>query len=117
PDDNEDATRIDEILGDLVERDYLLKLPDSTFPGTDEYIFKHNKERIALEARISAAQKKRYHQTIADWLEYQSPSQQNEQDAAMLARHREAAAEPHLSGITYLRAGDLAHTRYANASA
>ena len=32
----------------LVERDYVLKLPDSTFGGSEEYIFKHNKEREAL---------------------------------------------------------------------
>jgi tetratricopeptide (TPR) repeat protein len=117
PGDNEDIERIDENLADLVERDYILKLPDSTFPGTDEYIFKHNKERLALEARLSGAQKKRYHQTIADWLEHQSPVVANEQDAAMLARHREAAGEAHLAGITYLRAGDLARSRYANTSA
>ncbi len=117
PDDDDDVQRIDEILVDLIERDYILKLPDSNFAGTDEYIFKHNKERIALAARISSALKKRYHQTIADWLEHQSNIHSNEQDAAMLAQHREAAGEPHLAGLTYLRAGDLARSRYANSSA
>ncbi len=115
--DDDEAPRIDEILGDLVERDYVLKLPDSTFPGTDEYIFKHNKERIALESRISSTSKKRYHQTIADWLEHQSNIHSNEQDAAMLAQHREAAGEAHQAGLTFLRAGDLARSRYANTSA
>jgi tetratricopeptide (TPR) repeat protein len=117
PDDNEDIERIDEVLGDLVERDYILKLPDSTLPGTDEYIFKHNKERLALEARTAGSAKKRYHQTIADWLDQQSNIHANEQDAAMLARHREAAGEAHLAGLTYLRAGDVARSRYANTSA
>jgi len=57
--DNEDAERIDEIIGDLVERDYILKLPDSTFPGTDEYIFKHNKERVTIEKRLNSAVRRR----------------------------------------------------------
>lgn len=117
PEDDEDIPRIDEILTELVDRDYILKLPDSNFAGTDEYIFKHNKERLALGARISPSLKRRYHQTIADWLEHQSNIQSNEQDAAMLAQHREAANEPHLAGLTFLRAGDLARSRYANASA
>jgi len=32
-------------IQELVDRDYLLRLPDSTFPGDEEYVFKHNLER------------------------------------------------------------------------
>jgi tetratricopeptide (TPR) repeat protein len=117
PGDTEDIDRIDEILGDLVDRDYILKLPDSTFPGTDEYIFKHNKERVAIEQRLSAAAKKRHHASIADWLEHQANVHSNEEYCGMLASHREAAGEDYQAGLTYLRAGNLARARYANSKA
>ncbi|MBM4360225.1 MAG: tetratricopeptide repeat protein [Deltaproteobacteria bacterium] len=115
--DDEDLERIDGLLADLVERDYILKLPDSNFAGTDEFVFKHNKERAALESRISPTLRRRYHQTIADWLEQQSTIHSNEQDAAMLARHREAAGDTQAAGLIFLIAGDLARGRYAHASA
>jgi len=115
--DNEDIERIDEVLNDLVERDYILKLPDSTFPGSDEYIFKHNKEREAIRQRIPSNAMRRHHQTIADWLEHQSNIHSNEEYAAMLAQHREAGGDPRDSGLTYLQAGDLARARYANTKA
>src|SRR4029077_14177283 len=57
PDD--DAAVISATLGDLVDRDHVLKLPDSTFPGSDEYIFKHNKERETIQKRTSSTAAKR----------------------------------------------------------
>jgi tetratricopeptide (TPR) repeat protein len=117
PRDDEDVTRVDEILADLVERDYILKLPDSTFPGTDEYIFKHNKERVAVEQRVSAAAMKRHHKCVADWMEHQSSVHSNEEYCAMLASHRDLGGEAYAGGLTYLRAGNLARARYANAKA
>ncbi|MBI4701040.1 MAG: tetratricopeptide repeat protein [Deltaproteobacteria bacterium] len=115
--DDEDAERIDELLADLVERDYLLKLPDSTFPGTDEYIFKHNKEREAVEQHLSTAARRRLHRIIADWMEHQENVQTNVEYAAMLARHRELGGDGYEAGLTYLRAGDLARQRYSNSRA
>ena len=115
--EDDDRRRVDELLGDLVERDYILRLPDSSFPGSDEYIFKHNKERLALDARRSAAQNKRYHRTIAEWLEQQSNIESNEEYAGMLARHRELAQDNHAAGLAYLRAGDVARERYAHTKA
>ncbi len=53
---------VEEILGaleDLVDRDYILKLPDSTFPGSDEYVFKHNREREAIAKRTKKSAEKR----------------------------------------------------------
>ncbi|MCA9624552.1 MAG: AAA family ATPase, partial [Myxococcales bacterium] len=117
PEDNEDIERIDEILQDLVERDYILRLPDSTFPGTDEYIFKHNKERVAVSQRVSAVAKQRYHKTIADWMEHQGGVFDNEEYAAMLASHRDLGGEAYAAGLIYLRAGNLARARYAAATA
>ncbi len=113
----EDDEKVAEILGDLVDRDYILRLPDSTFPGTEEYIFKHNKERVAIEQRMSAAMKTRHHRTIADWMEHQANIHSNEEYLAMLANHRERGGEPYQAGLTFLHAGNLARARYAHASA
>ncbi len=55
----DDVAEIQEILEDLEEREYLLKLPDSTFSGSDELIFKHNKEREALVKRTAAGAARR----------------------------------------------------------
>ena len=43
-----------QLLTALVERDYLLELPDSTFSDEAEYVFKHHLEREQLSARTSA---------------------------------------------------------------
>jgi tetratricopeptide (TPR) repeat protein len=117
PSDDEEGKHIDDVLRDLVERDYILELPDSTFAGTDEYIFKHNKERVTIEQRLSSAVRRRYHLSIADWLEHQPNIFGNEEYTAMLARHRDEGGDPFQAGLTYLRAGNLARARYANAKA
>jgi tetratricopeptide (TPR) repeat protein len=115
--EDEDSERVGEVLSDLVDRDYLLKLPDSTFPATDEYIFKHNKEREMLERRLPVAARRRHHATIADWMEHQSNIHSNEEYTAMLAHHREEGGDHYQAGLTFLHAGNLARSRYANSKA
>ncbi len=116
-DECEDAERIDELLGDVVERDYILKLPDSTFPGTEEYIFKHNKERLAIEQRLSSATRRRIHAVIADWMEHQQGIDSHEEYTSMLAHHHEEAGDDYRAGLLYLRAGQQARARYASTKA
>jgi len=43
---------------ELVERDYILSMPDSTFPGEQEFVFKHNLEREQLEREIGSVCRK-----------------------------------------------------------
>ncbi len=112
-----ETVRIREILEELVERDYILKLPDSTFPSSDEYIFKHNKEREAISKRTSPALLKRYHAVLADWMEHQETIRANEEYIAMLADHREKAGEPVRAGLDYVEAGNAARRRYASSKA
>jgi tetratricopeptide (TPR) repeat protein len=113
----QDTVDIQAILEDLVERDYVLKLPDSTFAGSDEYIFKHTKEREALVKRTPAGALRRYHQVIAEWLDHQRGVHANEEHLAMLAEHREKGGDAPGAGLVFLEAGDLARRRYANARA
>lgn len=114
---NEDEARIAHILEDLVDRDYLLPMPDSTFPGEKEYVFKHNLERESLEKLVSGAVVKRYHQALADWLEYRTGVRAHEEHVAALAWHRERAGATARAAGTWLEAGDIARGRYANQKA
>jgi tetratricopeptide (TPR) repeat protein len=112
-----DRALIKEILGDLFERDYVLRLPDSTFSEDEEYVFKHNLERETLFKLVPPARARRYHQAVADWLSFKPHVQTHEEYMGMLARHRERAGHRVHAAATYLQAADLARSRYANQKA
>ncbi len=115
--DTPDVAQVKELLKELVERDYVLKLPDSTFAGDEEYVFKHNLEREALLKLTSPGAAKRFHQAIADWLAFKEHVQTQEEYVGMLARHREKAGSLVQAAVAYLQAADVARERYANAKA
>jgi tetratricopeptide (TPR) repeat protein len=112
-----DVLLVRQILGELVERDYVLRLPDSSFSSDEEYVFKHNLEREALERLTPPALARRYHRAVADWLAFRENVEASEENLEMLARHREKAGEPALAAVAYVKAGDVARSRYANAKA
>jgi tetratricopeptide (TPR) repeat protein len=115
--DSTDVQDIRNLLNELTERDYVLKLPDSTFPGDEEYVFKHNLERERIAKLTSATAAKRYHRSIAEWLEHQSNVRAHEEYMAMLGNHRDRADLPYAAALAYLEAGDIARSRYACAKA
>jgi tetratricopeptide (TPR) repeat protein len=115
--DTPDIVRIKGILRELVERDYILKLPDSTFSGDEEFVFKHNLERETLVKLTSVGTTKRYHQAIAEWLSFKEHVRTHEEYVGMLARHRERAGNLAQAAVAYLEAADVARERYANAKA
>ncbi|HEY4015943.1 MAG TPA: tetratricopeptide repeat protein [Polyangiaceae bacterium] len=112
-----DVLLVRQALADLVERDYLLRLPDSTFAGDEEYVFKHNLEREALERLTTPASARAYHHAIADWLAFRENVEASEEYLEMLARHREKAGALSLAAASFVKAGDVARSRYANAKA
>lgn len=112
-----DAKRVAGVLAELVERDYVLRLPDSTFPGSEEYIFKHNKERETIRKRTLVSAARRHHRVIADWLDHQQGLSDNEEYVAMLADHSEKAGDAQGAGLAYLEAGDVARRHYASSKA
>jgi len=113
----DDVRRVRALLGDLVERDYVLRLPDSTFPGDEEYVFKHNLEREALVRLTPPGLSRRYHRTIGDWIAFKDTAKQNEEYIVMLARHREKAGMKAQAAVAYLLAADVSRSRYANGAA
>ncbi|MBK7582802.1 MAG: tetratricopeptide repeat protein [Myxococcales bacterium] len=100
-------------LESLIARDYVLKLPDSSFAGELEYVFKHNLERERITQLTSGAAARRYHQTIADWLAQKAGVRSQEEYCAMLAQHLEKGGALGRAGLTFLEAGDLARGSYA----
>jgi tetratricopeptide (TPR) repeat protein len=112
-----DVQRMKYVLRELVERDYILTLPDSTFPDDEEFAFKHNLERETLLKLLPKAQSRRFHKAIADWLSFKPHVRTHEEYMGMLARHQEKAGLVVQAAATYLDAAHLARQRYANAKA
>jgi tetratricopeptide (TPR) repeat protein len=116
----EDRARIEAMLEELVERDYLLAMPDSTVPGDAEYIFKHNLEHDLVLKLVPADRARRYYRAAAEWLETRLPENAQEQtgeqvehQATLYSRggNRGRAAE------RYIAAASKARDRYANEAA
>lgn len=108
-----EVERLEAVLDELVERDYLLRLDDGVFPDEPEFVFKHNFEREKLIALTSAARARRYHQTIADWLAQKTSARSQEEYMTRLAAHLEQAGSLTRAGFAYLEAGDLARRGFA----
>jgi len=117
PANEPDVAGVKKVLGDLVDRDYILRLPDSTFSDDEEYVFKHNLEREALQRLLPATTLKRFHRALSDWLSFKENVRTHEEYLGLLARHREAAGLHAQAALTYLAAGDTARDSYANAKA
>jgi tetratricopeptide (TPR) repeat protein len=115
--ESHDVDRIKAALKELRDRDYVLRLPDSTFAGDEEYVFKHNLERETLTKLTPQGDAQQFHHAVADWLAFQPQLRQHEESLGMLARHRELAGLRVQAGTTYLEAGDIARSHYANARA
>jgi tetratricopeptide (TPR) repeat protein len=112
-----DVAQIKETLKELKERDYILTLPDGTFPDDEEFVFKHNLERETLLRLLPRAQARRFHKAIADWLSFKPHVRTHEEYMGMLARHQEQAGLVVQAAATYLDAAHLARERYANGKA
>jgi len=109
----DDADSVESTLSGLVARDYVLRLPDSSFSGEIEYVFKHNLERETLTQLTPNASARRYHQTIADWLAQKDGVRNQEEYSAMLARHLESAGSLTRAAFTYIDSGNIAREHFA----
>ncbi|RLB49888.1 MAG: hypothetical protein DRJ42_20040 [Deltaproteobacteria bacterium] len=103
-------------LESLVDRDYILQMPDSSLPGDFEFAFKHNLERETIHRLTNRTEQKRFHQVVAEWLEFRLADRAEDQ-CELLAQHYEDGGSPARAAHYYLLAGDTARSRYANAKA
>ncbi len=111
-----EETHYEQILASLEERDYVLKLPDSSIPNQVEFAFKHNLEREAIHRLTNRARSRSYHRVVAEWLEFTLPDRGEEQ-LEMLAQHCEDGGVPAQAASYWIKAGERARARFANAKA
>lgn len=109
------APHIRDVIGGLVQRDYIMEVPDSTFEGDQEFIFKHNLERDMIRRMTSPAKLSRYHGLIGEWLAYRIHGREDELE--MVAEHHARGGSKPKAAATYLQAANQARERYANAKA
>jgi tetratricopeptide (TPR) repeat protein len=104
---------IESQLESLEMRDYVLRMPTSSFPGEAQYVLKHKLERQKLSALTAADLRRGYHETIADWLRHVQPEHPSREHLALLAYHLECAGANAQAGLLYLDAADGARLTYA----
>lgn len=110
--------RMEAVVAELVERDYLLQLDaeDSTIPGEIELVFKHNLERELIVKSTEAGRLSRYHRLAAQWLETKLAGRSEEQ-LEFLGQLYERGGDLRRAAHCYLAGGDKARGRYANQEA
>jgi phosphoglycolate phosphatase-like HAD superfamily hydrolase len=99
---------IRETLEQLVERDFIMRLPDSTFAGDEEYVFKHRQERNHIASLTNPAEARQWHRIIADWLEGQPETRTHEEYLELLAEQRKLSGALDRAAATYLEAAACA---------
>jgi len=106
--DDESRLDITDRLQRLMERDYVMRLPDSTFPGDEEYVFRHRLERDRISALTSPADARKWHRLLADWLDSKPEIRTHEQYLEMLAEQREKSGISDWAARAYLEAAGRA---------
>jgi tetratricopeptide (TPR) repeat protein len=115
---SEERARLETLLAGLVERDYLLRMPDSTVPGEHEFIFKHNLEHDLIQKLIPPERARRYYLGAAAWLETRlPPGEQSGEQLEYLGQLYDKGGHPARAAHAYLVAADKARARYANENA
>ncbi|HEX2692365.1 MAG TPA: tetratricopeptide repeat protein [Kofleriaceae bacterium] len=106
--------RVSDLIATLAERDYLLRLEvdDSSIPGEDEVVFKHNLERELISRSTEVSRMARYYLAAAQWLEAKTVQRSDEQ-LEFLAMLYERGGDALRAAHCYLQGGDRARTRYA----
>jgi tetratricopeptide (TPR) repeat protein len=110
--DDESRLDITDRLQRLTERDYVMRLPDSTFPGDEEYVFRHRQERERISALTSPTDARKWHRLLADWLDSKPEIRTHEQYLEMLAEQREKSGISDWAARAYLEAAARVRTQH-----
>ncbi|MDX2088028.1 MAG: protein kinase [Kofleriaceae bacterium] len=86
--DTRDAT-VRPWIDELVERELIVRVPVSRFPGDEELQFRHALVREAAYAMLTDADRELGHRLAGEWLQYAGES-----EAMVLAEHFERGAAP-----------------------
>jgi len=93
------APAIHAWLETLVDRELLVRRPDSRFPGMEEVAFRHALLREGAYAMLTEADRIAGHRLAAEWLE-----RQGESEPMVLAEHYDRGQEPAQAGRFYFQA-------------
>jgi len=98
-----DARDLAEWLPILCDREMIVPVRDSRFPGEVEYVFRHELSREAAYATFDDGERERAHRAAGDWLE-----RAGEADAFLLAEQLRRGGEPLRAAAWYRRAAEQA---------
>lgn len=106
--------RLSDLISILADQDYLLPLDadDSSIPGEQEVVFKHNLERDLILRSTEQGRLARYYLAAAQWLEAKTVQRSDEQ-LEFLANLYEKGGDTRRAARCYLQGGDRARARYA----
>ncbi|MEO6952723.1 MAG: tetratricopeptide repeat protein [Polyangia bacterium] len=114
----EERARIEATLDELIERDYLLQMPDSSVPGETEYIFKHNLEHGLVQRLTAPPRARQFYRRSAEWLDSRMPrAEQSGEQLEFLGTQYERGGSTARASEVYFAAADKARIRYANGAA
>ncbi len=106
PKDSE-RERLEQSLAVLRRKELIYSNPDSTFSGTQEYMFKHALLRDVTYETLLKRQRIDYHARVADWLNTVSGERRNEY-LPIIADHYEKAGLHDQAAKTLIEAGEQA---------
>ncbi|HTJ43244.1 MAG TPA: tetratricopeptide repeat protein [Kofleriaceae bacterium] len=100
-------------LGKLVEREWVVEEKTSSVPGEREFHFAYPNLHAMVYRAIDDARRRRYHATIARWLEMR-PDGRAAAAQEDVARHLEQGGLAHEAALRYRRAADQARATFMN---
>jgi class 3 adenylate cyclase/tetratricopeptide (TPR) repeat protein len=112
------STPTAEALDRLRGREVVYQRPESSFDGTQEFLFKHAVLRDVTYDSVLRAQRQVYHGLAARWLEQMTERNQRiEEYAALIAGHHDSSGDAVAAARWYLRAAHQASSVHALAEA
>jgi tetratricopeptide (TPR) repeat protein len=106
------------LLNALRSREMIYPRQPSAFEATQEYLFRHALLRDVTYETMLKRERRLYHAHAARWLEEVTErSQRADEYAARIADHYDQGGENGTAAAWYLRAGQGAASRFANAEA
>jgi class 3 adenylate cyclase/tetratricopeptide (TPR) repeat protein len=108
------STPIAEALARLRGREVVYQRPESSFDGTQEFLFKHAVLRDVTYDSVLRAQRQVYHGLAARWLEQVTERNQRiDEYAALIAGHHDSSGDAVAAARWYLRAAQQAASVHA----
>jgi predicted ATPase len=114
--DDSDGFTASSSLERLVERQFIVQLPEHDIPGSIKYAFARTGARDVVLAGADEEDLARGHFLAAQWLAHATGGHE-ELFAEEEAAHWEAAGVPHRAALAYLHAARHARSRYLNQKA